>query len=316
MAIATNQVNNGLLIEAATQCYFTHMVIYGPYTTDDLYPSLNSSVIAADIAAIRWAGTGSLACNQIVVDQCAMSGFTYGTTADTEITGVTLSNNYYHTLYKGILLDTAPTGVRIMHSTFDSIYAEGIVIDGAELNATGYNMFYDVGNHLFGTSSPATAIISFTASNNISVGDMFQRTTAQSATYPRIDINDTQCIGFSGSTKMELGTYTRETGVVAITADNASSVTLFTFSSLVTRAMKVDYTFVRGNNTETGVFKIVASTDGTGGTLATNNSDVLYNVDPGLTWGASETSNVVTVTYSTTSTGATGSLHYSITHLA
>lgn len=316
MAIATNQVNNGLLIEAATQCYFTHMVIDGPYTTDDLYPSLNSSVIAADIAAIRWAGTGSLACNQIVVDQCAMSGFTYGTTADTEITGVTLSNNYYHTLYKGILLDTAPTGVRIMHSTFDSIYAEGIVIDGAELNATGYNMFYDVGNHLFGTSSPATAIISFTASNNISVGDMFQRTTAQSATYPRIDINDTQCIGFSGSTKMELGTYTRETGVVAITADNASSVTLFTFSSLVTRAMKVDYTFVRGNNTETGVFKIVASTDGTGGTLATNNSDVLYNVDPGLTWGASETSNVVTVTYSTTSTGATGSLHYSITHLA
>jgi hypothetical protein len=316
IAITTNQINNGLLIEAATQCYFTHMVITGPYTTDDLYPTLNSNVVTDNIAAIKWAGAGSLACNQIIVDQCVMTGFTYGTTTDTAIKGVTLSNNYYNTLYKGLVLDTSPTGVRVMHSTFDAIYAEGIVIDGAAMNATGYNMFYDVGNHLFGTASPATVIVNFTSNNNISVGDMFQRTTAQSSVYPRVDLNETQSIGFTSAAKLEMGTYTRETGVVVLTADNASNVTLFTFSGLTTRAMKVDYTFVRGDNTETGVFKIVASTDGTGGDLATNNSDVLFNVDPGLTLAATETSNTVTVTYSTTSTGATGSLHYSITHLA
>jgi hypothetical protein len=203
-----------------------------------------------------------------------------------------------------------------MSSTFDAIYAEGIIVDGASMNATGYNMFYDVGNHLFGTASPTNSIISFTANNNISVGDMFQRTTAQSITYPRVNLNDTQSIGFSGAADLKIGTYTRETGVVVELDDNASSVTLFTFNAVVTRAMKIDYTFVRGDTTETGVFKIVASTDGTGGNLATDNTDVLYNVDPGLTLDATETSDTVTVTYSTTSTGATGTLHYSITHLA
>ena len=316
IAVTTNQINNGLLIEAATQCYFRHMVITGPYTTADFYPTFNSDIISDNIAAVTWAGAGSLACMQIVVDQCVMTGFTYGTTTDTAISGVTLSNNYYNTLYKGVVLDTSPTGVRIMSSTFDSIYNEGIVIDGALMNATGYNMFYDVGNHLFGTSSPASSIISFNANNNISVGDMFQRTTAQSTTYARIDLNDTQSIGFSGAAKLAMGTYTRETGVTVELTDNASSVTLFTFSAVTTRAMKIDYTFVRGDNTETGVFKIVASTDGTGGNLATDNTDVLYNVDPGLTLAASETSDTVTVTYSTTSTGAAGTLHYSITHLA
>ena len=316
IAVTTNQLNNGLLIEAATQCYFRHMVITGPYTTADFYPTFNSDIVTDNIAAVTWSGAGSLACMQIVVDQCVMTGFTYGTTTDTPISGVTLSNNYYHTLYKGVVLDTSPTGVRVVSSTFDSIYNEGIVIDGASMNSTGYNMFYDVGNHLFGTASPASSIISFNANNNISVGDMFQRTTAQSTTYPRIDLNDTQSIGFSGAAKLAMGTYTRETGITVELNDNASSVTLFTFSAVTTRAMKIDYTFVRGDNTETGVFKIVASTDGTGGNLATDNADVLYNVDPGLTLAASETSDTVTVTYSTTSTGATGTLHYSITHLA
>lgn len=316
MGLNTNQEITGILVEDAAQCYFNQFNITGPYVISDFYPTLDSKVTTAEISAIAWASTPGLISNQIVFNQCTMSGFTHVTSTSANITGITLTNNAYSIFYQGIVLTTDPTGIALTQNTFDKIYAEGIVFDGTSLNATGYNIFYDVGNHMFGNASAATPVIRFTANNNISVGDMFQRTPAQSITYKCIDIGSTQNIAFTSGTQMQMGTYTRDTGVVAAIADNVSNTTLLTFNAILTRAIKIEYTFVRGTKTETGTIVVVASTDGTGGNLAIDNTVVLFNSDPGITFSATETGSVVTVKYSTTSTGSIGTIHYSTTHLA
>jgi hypothetical protein len=84
-----------------------------------------------------------------------------------------------------------PTGVRIVQNTFDNVYAEGIVIVNVGLNASAYNTFYDVGNWFQGTTSPVTPVIDINGNNNVSVGDMFERTTQYAdALRPRIKLNN------------------------------------------------------------------------------------------------------------------------------
>jgi hypothetical protein len=68
---------------------------------------------------------------------------------------------------------------------------QGIVIENVGNNCSAYNSFYDVGNHFLGTANPATAVIDIDGINNVSVGDMFERTTQYaSALLPRIKLNN------------------------------------------------------------------------------------------------------------------------------
>jgi hypothetical protein len=77
----------------------------------------------------------------------------------------------------------------------------------------------------------------------------------------------------------------------------------------------MDYTIVRDTKTKTGTLTVVASTDGSGGDLAVNDN-ALVNIDPGVTMSASESGSVVSVSYTSSSTGLTGFLYYSVTYLA
>ena len=208
------------------------------------------------------------------------------------------------------------TGVRLIGNIFDSIYVEGIVINGVSLNASAYNIFYDVGNHFNGAALPASSIIDINIADNVSIGDMFQRTTAYSGTYPRIDLNNTASIGLDNAVQLQLGTYVRQTGLSATLVNNVGNTALFTTSSASTKAFNFDYTVVRnGTDVRTGVFTVVASTDGTGSNLVYNDSG-FQNVSTGITFAAAETAGTVTVYYSSTNTGYTASLHYSVTKLA
>jgi hypothetical protein len=101
------------------------------------------------------------------------SGFTYGTITDDQVQGITISNSSFSTLYQGVYLggvtvvNGGPTGFRLMHNKFDQIYVEGVVINNASLNATGYNVFYDVGNQFQGVGSPASPIISMLTTTSV-----------------------------------------------------------------------------------------------------------------------------------------------------
>ena len=316
--------HNILLVENAEQTAFTNVTLQGPFTT----ASGINTVIDASVSGVNFASTVAYPCNQIYFDNCRITGTTYGVNADAVIQGATISNSYFDAMYRGIILDTSPTGVRMVHNTFDNIYTQGIQITGATFNVSAYNIFYDVGNNY--TITATTPVISIDTDNNVSMGDMFERTTAQSATYPRVSLGSTGSIAFGMNTseigyvisgvanttianQMNLGQYVRTTGVVSTLANAAATSTLFTVDCSATgiRAFKLDYTIKRGTTYRTGTITIVS------GTTLSFTDDYADNASTGFVLSATGTTSLVTVSYADgTPTGTAGSITYSITHLA
>jgi len=317
MSMITNQIMDGMLMEYAHDCAFTNVSIQGALTTSELDSA------ADDIAAVRWSSTTSLVTNHVNFDNCSFSGFTYGTNTDQQIEGVTISNCKFDTLYQGVYLGGAtpvnggPTGVRLISNVFDNIYVQGIVIDGVSLNTTTNNVFYDVGNHFNGSALPASSIIDIDTDNNVCLGDMFERTTAQAGTlYPRIDLNNTASIAMENGYRLQQGTYKRESGVNFTLVDNvAVAAQILTFNANIVKAVQINYTIVRGTAVRTGVYTIVAGTDASGTNLQGSDTGV-QNSSPGVTFSVTESTSVVSWKYVTTSTGNNGILTYSVTYLA
>jgi hypothetical protein len=285
MKFATNQVHDGVLIEYADRCVFDSVTIEGPLTTVDL-------VDAGDnVAAIRWSSSLSAVSRIVTWNNCKFTGFTYATDTEQQIQGVTFSNCDFDTLYQGVVLGGATpvnggaTGVRIVQNTFDNIHSQGIVIDGVSHNASAYNTFYDVGNGFNGYTFPAASIIVIDAENNISVGDMFGRNTAQSATYPRINLTETTSISLgmniSGiayyqdnvqdntqANQLSLGRYQRTAGIRDELRDDSTQANLVVVDTDILKipAFKLDYTIVRNNYYRTGTMTVVSGQEGTAGT--------------------------------------------------
>jgi hypothetical protein len=321
LGIVTDQMNNALLIENAQQCFFSSVDFVGFLTTADLTTSVD------DTRAIDWASTPSLPCKQVNFDNCKFFGFTYSMNTEQQISGSVISNSYFDTLYQGAILGGAspsnggPTGVKFIGNVFDNIYEEGILINGVSLNASGYNIFYDVGNHFNGSSSPASAVITIDAINNISVGDMFQRTTAFSGTYPRIKIFNaaTQTIpasiGIDSAAQIQMGSFVRETGVQATLSAGASSTTLFTVSSAQIKAFKMDYTITVETSVRTGTLTIVNDADDSAGDGLSYTDDFVQNSDTDITLAVTDVGSTMTVVYTSSGVRAAGKIYYSLTHL-
>jgi hypothetical protein len=316
MNMVTNQLMDGMLVERAHDCAFTNVGIEGPLTTATL------TVATDDIAAVRWASTTTLVDSHINFDNCSFKGFTYGTNTDQQIEGVTFSNCNFDTLYQGVYLGGAtpvnggPTGVRLISNVFDNIYVEGVVINGVSLNTTTNNVFYDVGNHFNGAALAASSIIDIDTANNVCLGDMFERTTAQSTAYARINLNNTAGIAMENGYRLQQGTYKRESGVQFTLVDNVSvAAQILTFSATAVKAVQINYTIVRGTAVRTGVYTIVAGTDASGTNLQGSDTGV-QNSAPGVTFSVTESTSVVSWKYVTTSTGNNGTLTYSVTYLA
>jgi polygalacturonase len=316
MNMVTNQLMDGMLVERAHDCAFTNVGIEGPLTTATL------TVATDDIAAVRWASTTTLVDSHINFDNCSFKGFTYGTNTDQQIEGVTFSNCNFDTLYQGVYLGGAtpvnggPTGVRLISNVFDNIYVEGVVINGVSLNTTTNNVFYDVGNHFNGAALAASSIIDIDTANNVCLGDMFERTTAQSTAYARINLNNTAGIAMENGYRLQQGTYKRESGVQFTLVDNVSvAAQILTFSATAVKAVQINYTIVRDTAVRTGVYTIVAGTDASGTNLQGSDTGV-QNSAPGVTFSVTESTSVVSWKYVTTSTGNNGTLTYSVTYLA
>jgi hypothetical protein len=321
IGISTNQLINGVLIENATHCDFDSMDLLGPLATGDL------DTAADNIAAIRWASTPSLPCTQINWTNCRFSGFTYGTNTDQQIKGAVISNSRFDTLYQGVVLggvspvNGGATGFKVLHNEFDTVYVEGVLINGVSLNATGYNVFYDVGNHFNGVSIPASAIINIDADNNVSIGDMFQRSTAQSVVYPRIKLYNSvtstipASIGVDSAVRSQLGSYVRNTGVQGTLDAGASNSTLFTQSSVYIKAFKMDYTIKRETSVRTGTLIVVNDADDSAGDGLSYSDDYVQNSDPDVSLAVTDVGDVVTVTYTSSGTRPAGVIYYSVTYL-
>jgi len=304
------------LVQDATNCRFQNVGFRGTSTIADLVSDANGSI------GVSFASTTGLVCEQITFDGCVFSGLVWGINTNQQTKAVTVSTSQFDTLYRGIVLGTStvtnggPTGTRIVGNLFDNIYAEGIIFGSnlvLAINASGHNIFYDVGNHFTGsTGTPASSIISIQSNNNISISDLFERTDAFATTYPRIDLNNTVSIATTNGSELAMGTYTRESGQQdTLTDDDSGSV--FTISTTLTKAFMVNYTITRGTTYRTGT--IMIATDGSTTNLSWSD-DYTENTDTGVSLSVSQTGTDVSLDYSTTNTGTNGTIRYSITYLA
>lgn len=318
--------HNILLIDRATQVSINNVTLQGPFTTND------GDTSADDLSCVNFASSGSYPCSQIVFDTCKFAGATYGFNTDQVIKSLTVSNSEFNALYQGVLLDTNPAGVRIVHNFFDNVYHEGIVFNACNLNASSYNIFYDVGNQYQGeplTTGTSTAVISISGDSNISVGDLFERTTSQSAVKPRIDLNDTSSIVLGQNIRniaytingtavdtvaneLQLGEYARTAGIKSVLNDNDTG-TLYVVDAGAALgpiySFKMDYSITRGTTYRTGTLTVVS------GTTFSYTDDYTENASTGITLSAAEATSQVTVSYTSTSTGDDANIYYSITHL-
>ena len=309
----------------------------------------NLDVATNDLAGVRFASTASRPCESITMDRCTFSGLTYGINTATLTKGVIVRDGSFQNLYRGVVLGGnsvilgGPTGLRLMGNTFDLVYSEGVIIDNCSLNGTAYNTFFDVGNKFAGSTpfDPAQAfpVLSINADNNVSVGDVFARTDAQaSASQPRIYLFDDSTtpktvpasIAFTNGRTMQLGAYTRQSGLQQEIADGTTA-TLFTIDTTSgpdplpvgnPESFAVDYTMIRDTATSravrTGRLTVVSSDLGDSSlpNPLTWQDDFTENSQVDMTLVVTELSGVVTVSVSSSATGEDGRIYYSLVYLA
>lgn len=317
MSFQTAQATDIFLVDQAKSCTFSNVVFQGPLTE----ALLSNSLTRDDIACIRYNSSGALICEQINFDNCGFSGTTWAVNTDEQIKGSSISNSKFNTLYQGGYLggispiNGGATGFTFMHNIFDTIYAEGLYFDTVSHNASGYNVFYDVGNHFSGTTSPFTPVITFTDDDNLSIGDMFERSNTYDAIEPRVNLSNTASIRINSS-GAEFGTYTIQTGQEQELLNNATNVLLARFDTGLIKAATLDYTFVRDTRIRTGSITVVSADPADVLVTLSYSDNYTENADIGILVTAVEAGEYVNIRYSSTNTGVTGQIYHSLKFLA
>ena len=298
------------LVQDATNCRFQNVGFRGTSTITDLDSDANGSI------GVSFASTSALVCEQITFDGCVFSGLVWGVNTNQQTKAVTITTSLFDTLYRGIVLGSAavtnggPTGTRITGNMFDNIYAEGIIFGNnlvLAINASGHNIFYDVGNHFTGsTGTPATSIISIQSNNNVSISDLFERTDAFATTYPRINLNNTVSIASTNGSQLSLGTYTRQSGDIATLIDDDTG-TVFELNATTIRAFSVNYTIVRNFSYRTGTI-MVASDVGDSSLGISISDDYVENNNTGITLTVDQAGDTVSLTYTATNAGTNATM--------
>lgn len=303
------------LLQSTTKSRFQNVSFIGALTSADVTTDTDATHSVVMSSNVQVTST-------TVFQGCLFTGSSWGFNTNDQTKGIVIDNSTFDTLFSGVVLGKGSvisggaTGTRITNNTFDNIYAEGIVFGSVSLNATGYNIFYDVGNELQGITNPSSSIISFEGNNNVSIGDMFQRTDAYSTLYPRVDLNGTLSIATTNGSQLQLGDYTRKSGLVTTLLDNqASPVTIFTVSALLTRAFSINYTTIRAEGYRTGTLMVTSM--GTSTTVQYMD-DYVENEDLGIVLSVTQSTEggVMSVQYTSTTTGSSAQMTYSITYLA
>jgi hypothetical protein len=256
-------------------------------------------------------GYGGLITNDITFDKCAFYNITYGVNTEAAIQGITISNGKFNLLYQGVVLNAGgsggPTGFRVIHNMFDNIYAEGILYGNVSINASAHNVFYNVG-FAIGSSTPVAPVISFANDTSVSVSDLFERSDSDNYISPRVSIVTGGTT--SGGSQIQLGRYSREIGHTFTLLNNQTTQTIFSINKNNVKAFNVDYTIERDTSLRHGVLTVVA------GATASYTDDYTEISSTGITLNVVLSGSAVDIKYTSTNTGISGTLTYSISHLA
>lgn len=320
MAFSTVDDTNIFFVQAAQNCWFNRVNFRGPVTVDDLLDSgFNPGITNVSGISLASLPENSSApatrCSDIVFDACGFFNSTYGIETNQYARSVTVTNCSFDVLYQGIVLSTYATGCRTVHNSFDQIYAEGIVYSNVSLNVSAYNVFYNVGQHI--SSGPITPVISFTNDNNVSVGDMFQRSYAQNNIVPSVEIsgNDTAI----GSSQTRLGRLVIQNGLSQSLTANTTNATLVTVNTNDVKAFDLDYRILRSVSGATcirkGTMTVVAGPTDDSSSDSAWSDDYVENFDTEIVLDVSQSGDNINVRF-TSSAGDPATIYYSLNYLA
>ncbi len=158
-----------------------------------------------------------------------------------------------------------------------------------------------------GNGNASTHVIDFAKTGMHSIGDDFERPNAD-VTTTKLRVNHT---GVSiDETKLEVGSYARKFQTDITLDDNSTKSSGITFSdnNSLENAVEIDYLITRGTAKRQGVLRITH--DATAQVIDDDFSE--NNGTVGVTFNLTNSSNITTLNYVTTSTGSSGSFKHTI----
>jgi hypothetical protein len=300
---------NVFLAQSVTNSEFRSVGFYSVGTTLTLTSS------AADTSCLL-VESAMVTTSDLLFDGCRFSGTTYGINTSDSTKGIAVTNSNFNILYQGValgtgsIIDGGPTGTRITTSVFDNIYSAGIIIGLVSLNVSGYNIFYDVANHFLGAGNPQLSVIIISGDNNVSIGDMFERTDAFAAQYPRISLGASVSIATTNGSQIQLGSKTVQSGLVTVLSANTTGTAFTVNTSTGVLSFKVDYSITQSSTKFRSGTLVITS-----GTVLNYTDDYVENTDLGIALSVSQIGQEVYVEYISTA-GDPSQMSYSSSYFS
>ena len=238
--------------------------------------------------------------------------------ADHDMSSITFSGCEFNTAFKGFKIGEnktgsapsvdGPRGVKITNSLFDDIYNHAIHGFAGPGLTSAFNTFKDCANNNLGIGNSNTHVINFAETGMNSISDDFER--------PLTDVTTTKKkVNHKGTaidtTQVEIGHYARQYGTTFTMVDNASVRTAgitFSDNNSLENAAEIEYLITRGTAKRQGVLTITHDANA----QVINDNFQENNGTVGVTFSLTNTSNITTLNYVTTSTGSSASFKYSI----
>lgn len=304
LGFQTSLDNTIAQIDSAQDVSFTRVNFTGNLTTPITTANSKSAITVVS-------NQGSV--QNIYINDCRLSQITYGISLTGHVKNVTVNSSTFSTMYQGLVATAninSPYAVRVTSSGFDNIAKQAIYSGNSSHIISAFNHFgncgYGDGASLV-SASANTAILSWTAAGNHSIADNFDRSTANAAIKPLIEILGTGATRWTTQTTSgALSTVVGLTDTIVGNTNVASNLALTLNNNTINI---IDYSISRLGGNRIGTIK-VTQINGT----ATYEDDFIESADTGVILDfATFASNVImTYTASSSSPKTDGTIKYSL----
>lgn len=283
LSFTSTEVRNIFLLEACENVHFSEVAFIG---SDSGNPSAGN--------AVEYRST----VRHVTFDRTYVKNIGTGHNMIGNVTGANITNSVFDTLQNGLLTSGLVTGVKLSQNLVLNVSNAGFHFGpGAERNVSAFNTF---------NTAMSSAVVSFDADNNVSIGDMYLT--------GGIDTNNTTSIAFDLTDAIRVGRYSRETGRwAAVPSSPAADVVLRTLSFQEYRSFTVDYRLSRGSTRErVGKIKVAVPS----GAPAVWDEEYTESSPTGLDFFVTSDGNEITISYTRAASTSAGTVIYSIEKLS
>lgn len=309
MTFQTTKDMNVFILDSTSQTRFSRVGFIG-------YLTSAPTSTGTSTATMQIFSTAANQSNDILFDNCEFRGTTYATILDNDMQNIVFNNCRFKIFYRGMVISEnttgsgnsvfGPQGLKITNNLFDEIYGPAVYVYNTGSVISAFNTYLDVGNH--NTGIAAENIIIFANDGNTSMCDYFLRSDLENATVARISTNDSKVITLEPNIGITVGQRRLESGTILTLADNVvASNSGITFDT-AQKSQKIHYLAERGTKTRAGILTLTATANG----AAITDDFSEENGDIGLEFSVSVVGSIVSLKYTTTSTGADIDFTYSV----